>query len=287
MAAPSALNQFALKLYSQMSAGKAENFFISPFSISTAMAMCLAGARNETATQLKQLLNVADLSDNEILELNHSYVDTVSNSLGADIKISTANKIYPHAGFQIHQAFLDTLAKYFHSTAQPLDYKNGAEAAKTINSWVAEQTANKIQNLIDPSALNDLVRLVLVNAIYFKGNWLEPFKAQSTGKEPFNLSDGSVKEVDMMRMANKKFKHLSSPGGIKADTVELPYEGNTISMTIVLPQKGHSLSEVETQLTAQVLHEVLTAPYSSSGADKDPVILHVPKFKMEYKQEVT
>jgi serpin B len=284
--AQNSLNQFALKLFNKLSAGKDANFFISPFSISTAMSMCLAGARHDTASQLKELLNVSHLDDNQILELNQSYLANVNNSLGKDIKINTANKIYPHKGFQIHQEFIDLLAKKFHSEIQQLNYSNGQESAQTINSWVAEQTKDKIKNLVSPNALNDLTRLVLVNAIYFKGNWLTQFKPDQTGKEDFHLSDGSVKKVDMMRLYNKKFKYMASPGGINADTLELPYEGETVAMTIILPHKTHNLAAVEKQLTVEVIQEVLTSRWGTSGAPKDPIHLQLPKFKLEHKEEV-
>jgi serpin B len=282
---PNSLNRFALKLFNKMSAGKNENFFISPFSISTAMAMCLAGARNETSTQLKELLNVSHLTDEQILDLNQSYLENVNTSLGKDIKISTANKIYPHQGFQIHQEFIDLLTKKFHSEVQQMNYANANESALTINKWVAEKTSDKIKNLISPGVLNDLTRLVLVNAIYFKGNWLTQFKPDQTGKEDFHLNDGSVKKIDMMRLYNKKFKYLAGPSGINADTLELPYHGETVSMTIILPHKTHKLDAVEKQLTPEILQEVLEARWGTTGP-KDPINLQLPKFKLEHKEEV-
>ena len=119
---------------------KDENFFISPFSISTALAMCHAGAKKETAKQLKDLLHLSSLSDSEIVELNTKYLENVNKNLGGEVVISTANKIYPNVGFEMKKEFLQILAKSFQSEVEQLNYGNPAEAAKAINSWVANQT---------------------------------------------------------------------------------------------------------------------------------------------------
>ena len=276
------LNTFSLKLYNKMSAGKDANFFISPFSISSALAMCHAGAKAETAAQLKSLLNVNHLSDQQILDLNHSYVETINKSLGKNVKISTANKIYPHKKFQIHKNFVDALNKHFHSEVETVDYGNSAQAASTINKWVEDKTNNKIKNLIDQSALNDLTRLVLVNAIYFKGDWLKKFRVEATAKENFHLTNGTVVKVDMMKLNKEKFKYLYRPGAIMANTVELPYIGETIAMTIILPHEKYSLSSVETALNDDIIQEILT-----SNEPKQSVRLELPKFKLEHKEELS
>jgi len=163
-----ALNSFAHKLYNKLAAKKHENFFISPFSISTALSMCYAGAKNETAQQLKDLLVVSKLSDTEILDLNNKYLSNINENLGSDVTINTANKIYPNVGFEVKKDFLDLIAKNFHSDVQQLNYSQPGESAATINKWVAEKTHDKIKNLISPDSLNDLTRLVLINAIYSK-----------------------------------------------------------------------------------------------------------------------
>ena len=248
--------------------------------------MCNAGARTETAKQLKELLNVSHLNDQQILELNHSYLNTVNNSLGQNIKINTANKIYPNQGFQINQDYVNLLAKHFQSEIQQLNYRNAQEAANIINKWVEQKTNDKIKDLIDPMIFNDLTRLVLVNAIYFKGDWLTKFQPQGTEKLDFHLGDGSIQKVDMMRLYNKKFKYIYRPHDILANTLELPYIGETIAMTIILPHEDTTLDVIEKQLTAELIYEVLSSNLGSSGEAKDPIHLQLPKFKLEHKQEV-
>lgn len=175
--------------------------------------MCYAGAKNETAQQLKDLLSLSSLSDEQILELNQKYLTNVNNNLGSDVIINTANKIYPNVGFDVKQTFLDVVAKHFHGEVQQLNYSNAGESAATINKWVAEKTREKIKDLVSADSLNDLTRLVLVNAIYFKGNWLNKFDSKLTEKKDFTDIDGKVSKVDMMHMNGKKHLFIWHPAG--------------------------------------------------------------------------
>jgi len=177
----------------------------------TAMSMCYFGAKNETAQQLKEVLDLSNLSETEILDLNHKYLSNIKENLGKDVDISTANKIYPMG--PVEKEFLDIVTKQFNSDVQPLDYSNPAEATKTINQWVSEQTRNKINNLIPLGVLSVLTKMVLVNAIYFKGNWINKFKPEMTIKKDFHDIDGKTSLVDMMHLSGKKFLYLSHPSG--------------------------------------------------------------------------
>ena len=187
------------------------NFFISPFSISTALAMCYFGAKDETARQLRELLCLSTLTDEQILQLNQMFISNINDQLGTDVVISTANKIYQQE--KAGQDFLDKVTKNFRSSVQQLNFSNSDQAAQIINQWVAEQTRNKISKLISPSDLNALTRMVLVNAIYFKGNWQSKFEPNATVKKDFFGIDGTTTKVDMMHLNGKKFSYISNPGG--------------------------------------------------------------------------
>lgn len=276
------LNQFAHKLYTKLASQKHENFFISPFSISTALSMCYAGARNETAQQLKDLLHISKLSDAEILDLNSKYISNIQHNLGGDVTITTANKIYPNVGFDVKKDFLELVTKHFHSGVHQVDYSKPAESADTINQWVAEQTRDKIKNLISPDSLNSLTRLVLVNAIYFKGNWLSKFDKENTQKREFRSIDGSKKEIDMMHLFGKKFSFMWHPEGIEASACTLPYVGEKIAMTIILPDEGKTLDQIEASLTPDVLNFII-----SCNNPEEKVNLVLPKFKLEHKTELS
>ncbi|RNA44444.1 serpin peptidase clade B (ovalbumin) member 6, partial [Brachionus plicatilis] len=163
MSLSNSLNSFTHKLFIQINAGKDDNFFISPFSISTALVMCYAGAKCETASQLKDLLSLTNLDDEKILSLNQELISSVNN-LSGDVVIKTANKLYPKQSYEILSKYLSLVQKNFHADVESINYDNAEESANTINGWVSEQTNDKIRNLIDPNSINGLTRLILVNA---------------------------------------------------------------------------------------------------------------------------
>jgi len=202
--------------------------------------------------------------------------------LSKDVALNTANKIFPNKGFEVKKPFNDTLQKYFGVTSQQLEFAKSDESAKTINDWVAAQTKNKIQNLVPASYLSSMTRLVLVNAIYFKGNWKNQFDKAETYKEDFHLCDGSKKKVDMMKLITKKFKLRVNPNGIRVAMCEFPYVGDAVSMTIILPHEGIKIEEIEKQLNADTLSELL-----STYCEMGKVFAFIPKFKLEYKSELS
>ena len=242
--------------------------------------MCLVGARHETAAQLKELLCLSDLSDAEVLDLNREF-NLKLDKLGDHVSLNVANRIFQKQGYNLLQEFTTHLQKHFKSDAESLNFSNPEESAKCINNWVTTQTRSKITDLISPSLINDLTRLILVNAIYFKGNWCHKFDKNLTYKEDFILKDGTTQQVDMMKLTSKKFMFKINPGGLKALTCQFPYEGQSVAMTIILPHEGISIEEVETELTAECLSQVFQP-------DRRPTKVHafIPKFKLEFKSEV-
>ena len=241
--------------------------------------MCFVGARKETASQLRDLLSYSNLDLDQILKLNQELISSI-NSMNGEIAIKTANKLYPMQGYEILNDYLSVVKKSFHSDVQSLNFCDADASAKTINTWVSQQTNDKINDLINPNAITDLTRLILVNAIYFKGNWELKFDSNLTSEKDFHLTNGSTKKVKMMR-SNKKFRYIYKPAQIDADICELPYAGQNISMTIILPHQGISLEKVEKQLNDSVLHQIMTLEIP-----KENINLEVPKFKLEYKTEV-
>ena len=150
------------------------NIFYSPFSIAAALSMCLAGARDNTELQLKKVLNYGSLSNDQIHQAN-SDLQNHLNNLGGEISLNIANKIFQRNSYKIHEEFIDLLKKFYNSDAQALDFSNREASLKVINDWVAAQTNGKIQNLVPESVITDLTKLILVNAIYFKGKNFDKF----------------------------------------------------------------------------------------------------------------
>lgn len=243
--------------------------------------MCLTGANGETEKQLKDLLHLSNKTNDEILKMTTELVTSVNTHLGKGVALNTANKIYPNKGFDLEKNFVDTISKNFQSEVEQVDYSNAAVSSKTINDWVLAKTNNKIKDLIPASSIDNLTRLILVNAIYFKGNWLEKFDPKNTTKEDFNCADGSKVKVEMMKMNGKKFKILDNVLDISGMVCRFPYGGETVSMTIILPNENVKLEVVEKELSAAKLQELFEIEIG-----KEPVNVSIPKFKLEFESEV-
>lgn len=173
--------------------------------------MALSGARNETADQLKSLLNLTNLSNQQIFDLQSRYSKTLSE-FKSNVDLIVADRVYSKRGYSLKKKFTDNLAKYYGSEVESLDFPDAQQSAKTINDWISNKTNEKIQNLLSPDLFDELTRLVIVNAVYFKGKWLHPFDKENTRKEDFKLRDGSVQKVDMMKLLKKEFLFKINPG---------------------------------------------------------------------------
>lgn len=179
-----------------------------------ALSMCYVGARDETANQLKVLLNASHMREMDIIKLNKTYLSDFSRqNLSSDVEINIANKIFPKTGFKIKKEFLRIIKDFFRSDVNQLDYSNQpVESANAINRWVAEKTRNKINNIISSGDLNKETKMILINAIYFKGYWAQPFLKNNTLEREFHCIDGTNQKVKMMSLRGMKL-YISSPGG--------------------------------------------------------------------------
>ena len=254
--------------------------FISPFSVSLVLAMTSTGAKNETALQLKKLLDL-NLKNNEISQIYNEYLTTLATLNSETTILNIANRIYSQNDFELNQQFENNLIENFKSEINQINFSNAIDSAETINDWVSNKTNHKINKIIDSNSLNSLTRLILINAIYFKANWQNPFKEDLTKQEDFYLSNGLKNKVEMMKIKDKPFKIKVNPAGLNAMTCELPYRSNKISMTIILPNKGTSIEQLEKSLKLKHLNEIYssTIPVSAN--------VQVPKFNITFKSDVS
>lgn len=243
------------------------NFLISPFSIQTVLALTQSGAKSETATEILSALHLPNATD-EIFS-------TLLPSLTGNDKyaLHTANKIYIKTGFPIREDFKVTAGKVYAAGIDSIEFTQKTEAADTINSWVETQTNQKIHDLIDPKTLGDDTRVILINALYFKGKWLNPF--EFTRKRDFFKTPEDVLQVDTMHVTDL-FNFYESPE-LNAKFLELPYLGDDISMVVVLPNEKQGLTELENQL-----EKVLAAPKFS----QERVSVSLPRFTVENKVQL-
>jgi len=260
---------FAFHLYQQL-AREPGNLFFSPHSISTALGMTYVGAREETAAQMKATLSYP--AEPEAVAALFGGLESALESIQqeGEVRWNAANSIWPHEQFVFLEDFLTQIRTFFRSDVFPVNYNDGEAARLKINAWVEEKTQEKIQDLIPSGVLNPMTRMVLVNAVYFKGAWLTPFHPSVTADRSFTLTDGSTVMTPTM------FGKLTARYGEMEDgkVLELPYRGNKVSMTIVLPNTADGLAAIESRLTA----EQLTAWQADLSSGE--VQVYLPKFSL-------
>jgi serpin B len=264
------VNDFALDIYARLKK-KEGNIFLSPASISTALAMTYAGARGETAAEMKKTLHFT-LSDKDL----HPAMGKLTRLLTQKQKgcsVSIANALWGQRGYGFLKEFLNLNKQNYGAGLNHVDFERATEEArKTINAWVEQETSNKIKELIKPGILDPLTRLVLTNAIYFKGTWKEPFLKSRTRKENFHISKERSVKVDMMCMLEQKFKYMRTDD---FQALELPYKGENISMVIFLPDKVDGLADFEKNLTGENLKK-----WMSQMSRQEIDVLAIPRFAM-------
>lgn len=244
-------------LYSEL-AGAGSNLAISPYSVLVALAMAANGARGQTLDEMLGVLAAesADSLDrglNALTQQVESLVGPVPNREGAEIALDSANALFGQQGVTWEKDFLDSLARWFGAGMRQVDYVQATEAARVlINQWTAEQTHDRIEEIIPEDVLDTLTRLVLVNTMYFKAPWQDPFEKGLTEDGPFSLEDGSTVTVPMM--TGIKAAGLGSGDGWTS--VRLPFAASTLAMTLVLPDEGR-MGDLEAIVKGGRLSEVM------------------------------
>lgn len=264
---------FALDMYKHLpDMEQGGNIFFSPFSVSTVLSMIYMGARGNTEQEMEKVLHLRAIKDGVHIAYNE-YIRLLQTK-NDNFTLSTANRVYFHEKARLLELFRSKCLEFY--TAEPFAVDFGANAEiirQGINKWVEDQTNSKIKNLIAEGVLNAMTRMVIVNAIYFKGDWESKFNPNFTKKMPFHVTPSQSVDLDMM-MKKKNFKH-----GVMKDLgfrfLELPYKGNDLSMIILLPDKKDGLSAIEKALTPDILRKI---PKSFGYPEEIKVIF--PKFRI-------
>ena len=245
-------NAFAFDLYGKLRTQEG-NLFFSPFSISAALAMTSAGARGETLDEMARALHFPDQ------DKLHPAFKTLNASLkgapGAKrgYQLSTANALWGMKGYTFNPDFLTLTRTNYGAGLEEVNFGDEPAARKTINTWVEKATQDKIKDLIKPGMINANTRLVLTNAIYFKGDWVSQFKKDRTRNETFTLIGGKQVQTPLMHQTgNYKYADL---GDIQA--LEMPYVGKEIAMVVLLPKKAEGLADLEKGLSAERLAAIV------------------------------
>ncbi|RXN26576.1 leukocyte elastase inhibitor-like isoform X1 [Labeo rohita] len=270
---------FALDLYRALSASNAEkNMFFSPLSISTALSMVYLGARGDTATEMAKVLSISSISD------VHSHFKTLTSTINrpsATYILKLANRLYGEKTFSFLPEYLNSTLKLYHADLQTVDFIGASEESrKLINKWVEEQTENKIKDLLKRGIVTDLTRLVLVNAIYFKGTWMHRFETRDTEEMPFKINQNERRPVQMMYQKEMfPFRYIPEH---ELQVLELPYKQEELSMLILLPNETQDgsdpLLKLESELTLDKLLDWTEREKMGTSMD---ISVHLPKFKLE------
>ncbi|ESN95905.1 hypothetical protein HELRODRAFT_157615 [Helobdella robusta] len=272
--------EFGLDLYQQLSNASKENFFFSPTSISYALAVTMLGADGRTKNQMKSVLKFKDISDDKIhsplAELNVQLLDTKRK-----YELYIANKLYGEVSYKFKDDFLQNCKKFYGANVESLDFKNQpSECESIINSWVEEHTNKKIKNLLS-GVLNELTRLVLVNAVYFKGDWNKKFNKNETSEQHFHVSEDTKMKVPMMYFMEIKLKYCYDED-LKCQIIDLPYVDGAMSFIVILPDLNATcLASVEKKLTVPILNNLPQKLHNYKTLE-----LWLPKFKLESSFEL-
>ena len=267
---------FALDLYGRLKA-EPGNLFFSPYSISTALAMTYAGARGETEEQMSQVLHFAN--DQRPLHAAFGQLQRQVGQAGKakGIELSIANTLWAQKDYPFLPTFLGIAKREYEAKIAQADFKTAAEAARgEINRWVAQKTKDRIQEILPRGSVDASTRLVLANAIYFKGVWAKPYDKSETSTQPFHLT--TTRQIDVPLMHHTDSVRYLENSDFQA--VELPYRSGGLSMVILLPRQMDGCGQLEDRLTPALLSDAL------KQMKEQEVEIFLPRFKLESSFEL-
>ena len=268
-------NDFGLALYGLLRQRQG-NLFFSPFSIRAALGMACAGARGETAGQMRQVLGFA-VSDETLHAAVAAVVERLNATGAGQYEMAVANALWSQSGESLQAEFLDLVERYYAGGVNPVDFRRDPASARAlINHWVEDRTRRRIRELIPRDGIGPDTRLVLANAVYFKGLWELQFHKTATRDEPFYLEDGT--EVSAPLMHRKVLVRHVQAGGYQA--VDLDYRGGDLSMLVLLPDRKARLRDLEATISVGMLENCIAQLHWRE------VELSIPRFKMTWDAEL-
>ncbi len=263
-------NNFAFDIFNKINTGKEPNVVISPFSISTALAMTYAGASGETAEQMARTLHF-HADQNAFHPSFSNWMKSIEAKGSEGDRLEIANSLWPQDDYHFLESYFEILEQFYSSALYEVDYTGDREAIRQrINQWVMDNTNDLIKDLIKPGVLIEDTRLVLVNAIYFLSQWEIAFDEKGTHSNTFFLSPGSRKDVSFMFMKDT----LSYYEDKNLQMLELEYEGGDFSMVIVLPAEGLEADRLMSDFDAAAFADL------TQSTQKQEVEVYLPSFKI-------
>lgn len=287
-----AINAFAFGLYQDLAtADPEENLFASPVSIAIALAMTYAGARSDTRDEMRDVLGLPD-EDDQVHETFNALQRAFAGR-GDDVDIEPAgaydedddpvpyepvlaNSVWGQEGYGFDDDYFAILSDHYYGSLEEVDFAGDPDGTRrVINDWVADHTEDRIDELLPEGSIDSLVRLVLVNTIYFYANWLYPFEESQTEIGTFTAIDGTDHDVPIMH-ESRRWAYAEVDG---TQAVELPYVGEEASMVVLLPPE-ESFDGFETSLDRERLEEIIDNLEGRNGS------VELPHFEFETSVEL-
>lgn len=263
------INSFSFDIYNEIREQN-QNEFLSPYSIYAALAIAYEGAAGETAEEMSTTLN---LPNSDILRPNFAALYNMLHLTNSDYILRTGNALWVQHDFPLHDSYTSHVKNYYGAQAALVDFvEQPSQTRDTINQFIAQQTGNRIKDIVSPEDINALTRLMITNAIYFKGTWEWEFDRRKTQDRDFWITPEQSVSVPMMQMEpDEQFNYMENE---KVQMIELPYKGDRMSMVVLLPK--NNLDDLEQELTFELYQE-----YRSSMNKQKLGNIFLPKFEFD------
>ncbi|XP_044210286.1 neuroserpin [Thunnus albacares] len=274
-------SEFSVRLYHQLqAAGGQDNIIFSPLSVAIALGMVELGAKGASLEEIRQTVGFSHMLPGVEFSLLQNLTTALSDD-DAHYVIRFANSLFLQEGVTFNPEFLHLMKKYFRADVETVDFSESAAVAEQINSWVENHTESKIRELLSAEDFSSVTRLTLVNAVYFRGSWKNQFRPENTRTFSFSKDDGSEVQTLMMYQQGDfyygEFSDGSQEAGGVYQVLEMPYEGEDMSMMIVLPRQEVPLASLEPIIKAPLLEEW------ANNVKRQKVEVYLPRFKVEQK----
>ncbi|KFO22535.1 Neuroserpin [Fukomys damarensis] len=271
--------EVSVNMYNHLRAiGEDENILFSPMSIALAMGIMEFGAQGSTLKEIRHSMDYDNLKTGE----EFSFLKDFSNMVTAEESqyvMKIANSLFIQNGFHVSDKFLQMMKKYFNAEVNHVDFSQNVAVANYINKWVENNTNNLLKDLVSPRDFDAVTHMALINAVYFKGNWKSQFRPENTRTFSFTKDDESEIQIPMMYQQGEfyygEFSDGSNEAGGIYQVLEIPYEGDEISMMLVLSRQEVPLATLEPLVKAQLIEEW------ANSVKKQKVEVYLPRFTVE------